>query len=192
MQQNFNLIDELPCTISCSSYKSGHHSQQILVYPRPFDDKGSLDSSSSLASYFWQSESACLPHRIDLYFRKAILLESIHLNMLKEIDDTYTPSTLIVQAGSYSGDLIDIQKYFIDYENDQIRSDNEKNLQGTILSPDINGWVKLEFSSQFIASYNCIKCSCLSIVITENAGNGRDSRIRGIKVIGKKHEIYSK
>lgn len=88
-------------SFACSSYKSGHHIQQ-LVSP------ATTTTNNLSRCTFWQSESGTLPHTI--YCRlpsiKAIHGVCVFIDGIQ--DDTYTPQCIAIEAGSYVGDLIEV------------------------------------------------------------------------------------
>ena len=135
-------------TFACSSYKSGHHIQQLLS---PTTATNNLSKCT-----FWQSESGVLPHTIYCRFRSIKTIRGVCVFIDAIQDDSYTPQCIVIEAGSYVGDMIEV-----------IAADLQDSQQG---------WLQIDFKETVYAS-------CIAIIIIENVKNGRDSRLRGIQLL---------
>lgn len=105
---------------------------------------------------YWQTESGTLPHRLEIRFQKPTPIRQLHLLLDAIADESYCPKLLSVSAGSYLGGSIDVLEVEV---------------------PDGHqGWFVIDLGES-------IWCSFLAVSILENVLNGRDSRLRGIRVL---------
>lgn len=137
-------------TYHCSSYKAGHHFEQTL---------GPASLSSTKAPY-WQTESSSLPHTLGIRFAAARAIRQIQLHLDASLDDSYTPRQIVIRAGSYKGDLLDVMSATVD---------------------DGQGWLVWDLCA--LNEGQPVIASCIDVVIMANLQSGRDSRLRGVRVM---------
>ena len=106
-------------------------------------------------SGYWQSEAGMLPHCIWIHLPCALLIRKLSLLFSPSKDESYCPRRMVISVGSYSGDLKEWRVL-------EIGEDQEEFV-----------WNEVEIGC---------KAACLSVLIIENHGNGRDSRVRGLKL----------
>lgn len=108
---------------------------------------------------FWQSEGP-LPHIITVYFPHLVSLTELRFYSDYKLDESYTPLEILIRVGIQRNDLHDLHILELD-------------------RPD--GWVHiplLDTDDKPIPTY------ILQLAILSNYQDGRDSRIRSIRIIG--------
>lgn len=135
-------------TFACSSYKSGHHIQQLL--------SPAISTNNLSKCTFWQSESGTLPHTIYCRLPSTKSVNGIRIFVDTVQDESYTPQCIVIEAGSYLGDLVEVATA-------EVKESQQ-------------GWLQIDFEGTVYAS-------CISVVIMANVQNGRDSRLRGIQLL---------
>ncbi|KDR79057.1 hypothetical protein GALMADRAFT_244814 [Galerina marginata CBS 339.88] len=114
---------------------------------------------------FWHSDGP-QPHFITIEFPRKVPIQkiSIHLNFLQ--DDSYTPSTLAIRAGTGPSDLQDVRVVTLD-------------------KPD--GWITFDVSSEPNEDgdgLNPVYAYVLQIIVAANHMSGKDTHVRGLRVLG--------
>jgi anaphase-promoting complex subunit 10 len=106
---------------------------------------------------YWQSDGV-QPHLINMEFQQKTAIKSIKVYLNYNTDESYTPNKIAVKAGTYFHDL---QSVCIK-EFDQPR-----------------GWEVIELRDKNLRP---ISAFLLQIIIVSNHQNGRDCRIRQVKI----------
>ncbi|GAA5946439.1 hypothetical protein JCM10213_006570 [Rhodosporidiobolus nylandii] len=116
----------------------------------------------------WQSEGA-QPHLISIQFPKKQTISQVWLYADVTLDDSYTPAKVAVRAGSYHGDLQEVK--LVEFQQPK-------------------GWqvLKLGGSTRSNAEGGSeeddgIRAHLLQIAIISNHMNGKDTHLRGLKVL---------
>uniref|UniRef100_A0A0K0FVC7 Anaphase-promoting complex subunit 10 n=1 Tax=Strongyloides venezuelensis TaxID=75913 RepID=A0A0K0FVC7_STRVS len=130
---------------SLSSCKDGFGINQLL------DDQTDL---------FWQSDGQ-QPHRVTIEFQKSTEISFLMFYLDFKTDESYTPSKIIIQAGSNAQDMDDTLA--LNY-NEPI------------------GWQVVDLRDK--KTKRPLKAYVLTIQVQHNHQNGRDTHIRSIRVIG--------
>ncbi|TFK70280.1 anaphase-promoting complex, subunit 10 [Pluteus cervinus] len=114
---------------------------------------------------FWHSDGP-QPHFVTIEFSRKVAVQkiSIYLSFLQ--DDSYTPSTLAVRAGTGPSDLQDIRVVNLERPNGWITFD-----VSTELNEDGDGW-------------NPIYAYVIQVVIAANHMSGKDTHVRGLRLLG--------
>ncbi|KAL7711980.1 DOC domain-containing protein [Entamoeba marina] len=102
---------------------------------------------------FWQSNGE-RPHMITFLFDEVIELAFVRVFISQPIDDSYTPSKLLLRIGNSLYDMVD--RVLLELNQP-------------------NGWCYLKTDAE-------MKGSCVQVQITENCSDGRDSHLRQIEV----------
>ncbi|KAH7884570.1 anaphase-promoting complex subunit 10 [Phlebopus sp. FC_14] len=113
---------------------------------------------------FWHSDGP-QPHFVTIEFpRKVAIQISIYLSWPQ--DDSYTPSTLAIRAGTGPSDLQDVRVATLD-------------------KPD--GWITFDVSSEPDedgTSFKPVNAYVLQVIVVANHMSGKDTHIRGLRVLG--------
>lgn len=109
---------------------------------------------------YWQSDGQ-LPHSVVIRFTKCVSIERISLFLNYLADESYTPSSLQVFAGTGDHDLIKVLSYEME-------------------SPF--GWRHIKFNET--NKSKVLKCFMIKIVFLANHQNGKDTHLRYIKIMG--------
>lgn len=109
---------------------------------------------------YWQSDGQ-LPHSVVIRFTKSVSIERISLFLNYLTDESYTPSSLQVFAGTGDHDLIEVLNYEME-------------------SPI--GWRHIKFDDT--NKSRILKCFMVKIVFLANHQNGKDTHLRSIKIMG--------
>ena len=104
---------------------------------------------------FWQTNSGMLPHSLLMKFSNRIVVSSVHLLLNYTADSSYVPQTISVFAGLSRQTLSPV---------------------GNFALHQPNGWVKLEFPCE-------TECVFLKLFFESNHENGKDCRVRSLKVL---------
>ncbi|RPD54295.1 anaphase-promoting complex, subunit 10, partial [Lentinus tigrinus ALCF2SS1-6] len=114
---------------------------------------------------FWHSDGP-QPHFITVEFPRKVSIQKISMYLSFPLDDSYTPTTIAIRAGTGSVDLQDIRIL-------------------TIEKPD--GWITFDVSmepNEDGEGFKSVDAYMLQIIILANHMNGKDTHVRGLKVLG--------
>uniref|UniRef100_A0AC34FPN1 Anaphase-promoting complex subunit 10 n=1 Tax=Panagrolaimus sp. ES5 TaxID=591445 RepID=A0AC34FPN1_9BILA len=103
------------------------------------------------------------PHRITLEFQKKTDVCFVLFYLDFRMDESYTPSKIVIHHGSS----------ILDLGNPIIENFHEP-----------SGWVRVDLRRKTGDSLKPIRTFVIQISILQNHQNGRDTHIRGIRVIG--------
>ncbi|KAG7926703.1 hypothetical protein KL925_002988 [Ogataea polymorpha] len=107
---------------------------------------------------YWQSDGQ-QPHFITIHFTKRVTVQRLSFYFNYQLDESYTPSKILVLAGSGEHDLMEVSsKEFF----------------------EPSGWQHIFFKG--VRSDNLLKCYLIKICFLSNHQNGKDSHVRSIKV----------
>ncbi|RHY26893.1 hypothetical protein DYB32_007189 [Aphanomyces invadans] len=112
---------------------------------------------------YWQSDGT-QPHLINIQFHKKTTVQEVALYLDYKLDESYTPKTLTVRAGTTCQDLVDVLTY-------------------TIAEP--SGWTTIPLTQPAARSHlseKPLRTFLLQLAITGMHQNGRDTHIRQVKV----------
>ncbi|KAF9048496.1 anaphase-promoting complex, subunit 10/DOC domain-containing protein [Panaeolus papilionaceus] len=114
---------------------------------------------------FWHSDGP-QPHFITAEFPRKVAIQKISIHLNYQADDSYTPSTLAIRAGTGLGDLQDVRIVTFDKPDGWITFDvsSEPNEEGDGLSP--------------------VYAYVLQIIIIANHMSGKDTHVRGLRILG--------
>ncbi|KAI3604593.1 anaphase-promoting complex [Moniliophthora roreri] len=135
---------------SVSSYKFGFGAECLL--------DGEPDT-------FWHSDGP-QPHFITIEFPRKVAIQKLSIYLSHPQDDSYTPSTLAIRAGTGPSDLQDVRII-------------------TLEKPD--GWLTFDVSSEPNEDGDGLKpvfAYVLQVIIVANHMNGKDTHVRGLRVLG--------
>ncbi|KAH9481521.1 Anaphase-promoting complex subunit 10 [Psilocybe cubensis] len=135
---------------SVSSYKFGFGAECLL--------DGDPDT-------FWHSDGP-QPHYITIEFPRKMAIQKISIYLNFPLDDSYTPSTLAIRAGTGLSDLQDVRIVTLD-------------------KPD--GWITFDVSSEPNEDgdgLNPVYAYVLQIIVAANHMSGKDTHVRGLRVLG--------
>ncbi|OCH94904.1 anaphase-promoting complex, subunit 10 [Obba rivulosa] len=114
---------------------------------------------------FWHSDGP-QPHFITLEFPRKVAIQKVSVYLSYRADDSYTPATIAVRAGTGPSDMQDVRIVTLD-------------------KPD--GWITFDVSAEpnedgdgFIPIHAYI----LQVIILSNHMNGKDTHVRGLRVLG--------
>ncbi|KAL5503893.1 hypothetical protein ACEPAH_7964 [Sanghuangporus vaninii] len=114
---------------------------------------------------FWHSDGP-QPHSIIIQFPRKTAVQKVSLHLSFQLDDSYTPSTLCLRAGTSLSDLQDVRVVSFDKPN---------------------GWVTFDVSSELNEEgqeFKPVYCYVLQIIILANHMNGKDTHVRGLRILG--------
>ena len=112
---------------------------------------------------FWQSNGE-IPHVITLRFPGLTSLSFISICVEYQLDESYTPSEIVVSAGTNFYDISVIKKVDI---------------------PRSDGWVDVALADPLDATLP-LTAGIVQLAVTENHQDGNDSHIRGLEVWSQK------
>ncbi|KII89612.1 hypothetical protein PLICRDRAFT_39722 [Plicaturopsis crispa FD-325 SS-3] len=114
---------------------------------------------------FWHSDGP-QPHFITVEFPKKVAIQKVSVFLSFPQDDSYTPSTLAVRAGTGPSDLQDVRVVTLD-------------------KPD--GWITFDVSAEAnedIDGFKPVFAYVLQVIIAANHMSGKDTHVRGLRVLG--------
>ncbi|KAF8920115.1 anaphase-promoting complex, subunit 10-domain-containing protein, partial [Mucidula mucida] len=118
---------------------------------------------------FWHSDGP-QPHFITIEFPRKVLIDvvskKLSIYLCHPQDDSYTPSTLAIRAGTGASDLQDVRII-------------------TLEKPD--GWITFDVSSEPNEDgdgLKPVKAYVLQIIVMSNHQSGKDTHVRGLRVLG--------
>ncbi|KAH3671849.1 hypothetical protein OGAPHI_000035 [Ogataea philodendri] len=107
---------------------------------------------------YWQSDGQ-QPHFITIHFTKKVTVERLSFYFNYQSDESYTPSKILVLAGTGEHDLTEVSsKEFF----------------------EPTGWQHIFFKG--VRNDDLLKCYLIKICFLANHQNGKDSHVRSIKV----------
>ncbi|KAI5119000.1 hypothetical protein M0805_004410 [Coniferiporia weirii] len=118
---------------------------------------------------FWHSDGP-QPHFIIVQFPRKTAIQKVSLHLSFPLDDSYTPSTLCLRAGTSLSDLQDVRVVTLDKPN---------------------GWITFDVSAELHEEgqeFKPVYCYVLQIIILSNHMNGKDTHVRGLHVLGPMEE----
>ncbi|KAI6025026.1 anaphase-promoting complex, subunit 10-domain-containing protein [Pisolithus microcarpus] len=179
-------IDELPAANDPSGPVAAHPKDGAMMHSGrlppllPWPDIGHI-AKWSVSSYkfgfgaeclrdgdpdtFWHSDGP-QPHFITIEFPRKVAIQKISIYLSWPQDDSYTPSTLAIRAGTGPSDLQDVR-------------------MATLDKPD--GWITFDVSSELdedATSFKPVHAYVLQIIVVANHMSGKDTHIRGLRVLG--------
>ncbi|KAK9461834.1 anaphase-promoting complex, subunit 10/DOC domain-containing protein [Lipomyces oligophaga] len=113
---------------------------------------------------FWQSD-APQPHHVDIHFAKRVAISKIMLYLDYSKDESYTPAKIAVLAGTGYHDLHEVLSLGME-------------------EPD--GWIEVSLAHAGKDGY--LKAFLVRLSVIQNHQTGKDTRIRGIKVLSPENE----
>jgi len=114
---------------------------------------------------FWHSDGP-QPHFITVEFPRKMAIQKLSLHLSYKLDDSYTPAALSVRAGTSPGDLQEVRAVTLD-------------------RPD--GWITFDVSSEpgdDGEGFKPIHAYILQVIILANHMNGKDTHVRGMRILG--------
>ncbi|EPQ54131.1 galactose-binding like protein [Gloeophyllum trabeum ATCC 11539] len=113
---------------------------------------------------FWHSDGS-QPHYITITFPYRVDIQKLSIHLSFPLDDSYTPATLCVRAGTGMNDLQDIRIITLD-------------------KPD--GWITFDVTTEPNEDgdgFKPVPAYLLQIIVFANHMNGKDTHIRGLRVL---------
>ncbi|CRG97744.1 hypothetical protein PGAL8A_00532200 [Plasmodium gallinaceum] len=135
---------------------------------------------------YWQSSSLA-PHTITIHFIKLTKISKIYLLFNYLLDESYTPYEISIKIGNDENHLEFLYSTFCDIHKYSLNNPfwfiiDVKNI--TPLSYLYN------YNTNFFKNNDFIYCRCLQIIILSSQHNGKDTRIRQIKIFGPNYSLY--
>lgn len=114
---------------------------------------------------FWHSDGP-QPHSITVEFPRKVAIQKLSIHLSFQLDDSYTPATIAIRAGTGSNDFQDIRAMSLD-------------------KPD--GWLTFDISSEPNddgEGFKPVYAYVIQVLILGNHMNGKDTHVRGLRVLG--------
>ncbi|GJE85662.1 anaphase-promoting complex subunit 10 [Phanerochaete sordida] len=115
---------------------------------------------------FWHSDGP-QPHFITLEFPRKVAIQKLSIYLCFPSDDSYTPATIAVRAGTGPLDLQDCRVVSLE-------------------KPD--GWFTFDVSMEPVGEdgegFKPVHAYVLQVIIVANHMNGKDTHVRGLRVLG--------
>jgi len=114
---------------------------------------------------FWHSDGP-QPHFITIEFPSKVAIQKLSIFLCFPLDDSYTPSTMCIRAGTGPADLQDVRVV-------------------TLEKPD--GWITFDISSEARddgEGFKSVHAYILQVIVLTNHMNGKDTHIRGLRILG--------
>ncbi|KAH9941355.1 anaphase-promoting complex, subunit 10-domain-containing protein [Amylocystis lapponica] len=114
---------------------------------------------------FWHSDGP-QPHFITVEFPRKVAIQKLCIYLNFGADDSYTPATIAVRAGTGANDLQDVRIITLD-------------------KPD--GWITFDVSAEPAEDgegFKPVRAYILQVIILANHMNGKDTHVRGLRVHG--------
>ncbi|CCM04691.1 uncharacterized protein FIBRA_06877 [Fibroporia radiculosa] len=114
---------------------------------------------------FWHSDGP-QPHFITIEFPRKVAIQKLCLCLSYQMDDSYTPATIAVRAGTGPSDLQDVRII-------------------TLEKPE--GWIIFDVSAEPNEDgdgYKPVNAYIIQMIILANHMNGKDTHVRGLRVLG--------
>ncbi|KAJ3744215.1 anaphase-promoting complex, subunit 10-domain-containing protein [Lentinula detonsa] len=141
---------------------SGQAKWSVSSYKFGFGTECLLDGDPET---FWHSDGP-QPHFITIEFPRKVAIQKLSIFLCHPLDDSYTPSTLAIRAGTGPNDLQDVRII-------------------TLEKPD--GWLTFDISSEPNEGGEGLKpvhAYILQLIILTNHMSGKDTHVRGLSVLG--------
>jgi len=116
---------------------------------------------------FWQSDGP-QPHHVTLQFAKKVAVQKMAICLNFAADDSYTPIKLLIKAGTGLYDLQEVKHVSMDKPN---------------------GWVLFDVGNERTRNNNGflpLNIYAIQIVVAGNHMNGKDTHVRGLRILGTK------
>ncbi|EJF56498.1 APC10-domain-containing protein [Dichomitus squalens LYAD-421 SS1] len=114
---------------------------------------------------FWHSDGP-QPHFITVEFPRKVSIQKLSMYLSFPMDDSYTPATIAVRAGTGPVDLQDVRILQVEKPDGWITFD-------VCMEPNEDG-----------DGFKHIEAYILQVIILTNHMNGKDTHVRGLKVLG--------
>lgn len=101
---------------------------------------------------------------MNIHFSRLVSIHAIRLYLDFEVDESYTPTRILLQAGTGYHDLIPFSNL-------------------TFTQP--KGWQDVDLSNVGGGKGDELRCFLVQIKIVENHQNGKDTHLRGLKLYAK-------
>lgn len=111
---------------------------------------------------FWHSDGP-QPHFITVEFPRKVAIQKLSILLSYPLDDSYTPATLAVRAGTGLSDLQDVRVISLE-------------------KPD--GWITFDISGEPNDGLAPVYAFVLQVIILANHMNGKDTHVRGLRILG--------
>ncbi|KAI0084102.1 anaphase-promoting complex, subunit 10-domain-containing protein [Irpex rosettiformis] len=121
---------------------------------------------------FWHSDGP-QPHFVTIEFPRKVAIQKLSIYLCFPLDDSYTPATIAVRAGTGATDLQDCRVLSLD-------------------KPD--GWFTFDVSAEPNDEGDGAKpvyAYVIQVIIVANHLNGKDTHVRGMRVLGPLEEPTS-
>ncbi|KZT42182.1 anaphase-promoting complex, subunit 10 [Sistotremastrum suecicum HHB10207 ss-3] len=118
---------------------------------------------------FWHSDGP-QPHFITVQFPRRVAIQKLALHLSFDRDDSYTPSTVCVRAGTSLNEMQDVR--MVSFEKP-------------------NSWIAFDISSEPTEDGDTCKplhVFVVQVVIMGNHMNGKDTHVRGLRILGPVNE----
>ncbi|EIW84182.1 anaphase-promoting complex subunit 10 [Coniophora puteana RWD-64-598 SS2] len=124
---------------------------------------------------FWHSDGP-QPHFITIEFPRKVAIQKISIYLSWPQDDSYTPSTIAVRAGTGPSDLQDVRVATLDKPDGWITFDvsSEPDNDGSSLHVDKPPGLHPKPINAYI----------LQVIVVANHMSGKDTHIRGLRILG--------
>ncbi|KAF8518473.1 anaphase-promoting complex subunit 10 [Gautieria morchelliformis] len=119
---------------------------------------------------FWHSDGP-QPHFITVQFGRKVAIQKIALHLSFKSDDSYTPATLCVRAGTGLSDLQDVRLVTFEKPNGWLLFD-------VYLEPTEEG-----------DGFKPLHAYVLQVVVVSNHMNGKDTHVRGLQIFGPSERV---
>ncbi|KAI0249854.1 anaphase-promoting complex subunit 10, partial [Lactifluus subvellereus] len=126
---------------------------------------------------FWHSDGP-QPHFITVEFPRKMAVQKLSIFLSYKLDDSYTPAALSVRAGTSPGDLQEVRAVTLDRPDGWITFD-------VSAEPCDDGeglCVPLPPSLSTLAKP--IHAYILQVIVLANHMNGKDTHVRGMRILG--------
>ncbi|PCH42609.1 anaphase-promoting complex subunit 10 [Wolfiporia cocos MD-104 SS10] len=119
---------------------------------------------------FWHSDGP-QPHFITIEFPRKVAIQKLSIYLSFPADDSYTPATIAVRAGTGASDLQDVRVV-------------------TLEKPD--GWITFDVSGEpgeEGEGFKPLHAYVIQLIVLANHMNGKDTHVRGLRVLGPREEV---
>ncbi|GBE88448.1 anaphase-promoting complex, subunit 10-domain-containing protein [Sparassis latifolia] len=114
---------------------------------------------------FWHSDGP-QPHFVTIEFPRKVAIQKVSVCLSFPLDDSYTPATIAVRAGTGPSDLQDVRVVSLE-------------------KPD--GWITFDISAEPNDDgdgFKPVQAYVLQMIVLSNHMNGKDTHVRGLRVLG--------